>query len=121
MLADEPEIASTLGTIVRVICVDEVQDIQDLQYGILSKIYMAAATKPTVYFVGDKTNRSTSRWERRQRHLSKSPPNSGWKRSSTSHSTGTTVLHSALLICIANSGRLSLLSRVAQGTLANTA
>jgi superfamily I DNA/RNA helicase len=53
MLADEPEIASTLGAIVRVICVDEVQDIQDLQYGILSKIYMAATTKPTVYFVGD--------------------------------------------------------------------
>ena len=27
--------------------------IQDLQYGILSRIYMAAATKPAVYFVGD--------------------------------------------------------------------
>jgi superfamily I DNA/RNA helicase len=53
MLADVPEIAATLGTIVRVICVDEVQDIQDLQYGILSQIYMASAAKPIVYFVGD--------------------------------------------------------------------
>jgi len=53
MLSEVPEIASTLGAIIRVICVDEVQDIQDLQYGILSRIYLAAATKPTIYFVGD--------------------------------------------------------------------
>lgn len=53
MLSDVPEVAATLGAIVRVICVDEVQDIQDLQYGILAKIHAMAAKKPTLYFVGD--------------------------------------------------------------------
>ncbi|MGF7183106.1 UvrD-helicase domain-containing protein [Tunturiibacter psychrotolerans] len=53
LLHDRPEIAETLGAIVRVICVDEAQDIQDLQYGILKFIHRAARDKPSLFFVGD--------------------------------------------------------------------
>ena len=53
ILNEGPEIASTLASIVRVVCVDEVQDIQDLQYGILSTIHKASSEKPTLFFVGD--------------------------------------------------------------------
>jgi DNA helicase-2/ATP-dependent DNA helicase PcrA len=53
LLASNREIASTIGSITRLICVDEVQDIQDLQYGILSAIYRAAFAAPCVFFVGD--------------------------------------------------------------------
>jgi DNA helicase-2/ATP-dependent DNA helicase PcrA len=53
LLRDNTEIAATLGSIIRAICVDEVQDIQDLQYGILSLIHKEAAVKPALFFVGD--------------------------------------------------------------------
>jgi DNA helicase-2/ATP-dependent DNA helicase PcrA len=53
LLRENSEIAATLGSIVRLLCVDEVQDIQDLQYGILSTIFKAAATPPVLYVVGD--------------------------------------------------------------------
>ncbi len=53
ILEKNPEIAATLASIIRLICVDEVQDIQDLQFGILSAIFKAAASPPSLFFVGD--------------------------------------------------------------------
>ncbi len=53
LLATYPEIAATLGSIIRLVCVDEVQDIQDLQFGILSKIYLGSDLVPSLFFVGD--------------------------------------------------------------------
>ncbi len=53
LLEERPEIAETLSSIIRLICVDEVQDIQDLQYGILELIHRAAKEPPTLFFVGD--------------------------------------------------------------------
>lgn len=53
ILEENPEIAATLAAIIRLICVDEVQDIQDLQFGILSMIFKAAASPPSLFFVGD--------------------------------------------------------------------
>jgi len=54
LLLDIPEIAETLGSIFRVICVDEIQDTQDLQFGILSTIVLASPDpRPTLFFVGD--------------------------------------------------------------------
>ncbi len=48
-----PEIAQTLSNIFTHICVDEVQDTQDLQYAILSKIFNEAQNKPSLFIVGD--------------------------------------------------------------------
>lgn len=53
MLREHSEIAATLASIIRLVCVDEVQDIQDLQFGILSTIFKAAASPPSLFFVGD--------------------------------------------------------------------
>ncbi len=53
ILTKNPEIAATLASIIRIVCVDEVQDIQDLQFGILSKIFKAAASPLKLFFVGD--------------------------------------------------------------------
>jgi len=53
MLDGNPDIAATLASIVRLVCVDEVQDIQDLQFGILSRIYLATEAPPSLFFVGD--------------------------------------------------------------------
>ncbi len=53
MLKENPEIATGLASIIRVVCVDEVQDIQDLQFGILSAISDAAVSPLNVFFVGD--------------------------------------------------------------------
>lgn len=53
ILEKNPEIAATLASIIRLVCVDEVQDIQDLQFGILSAIFKAAASPPSLFFVGD--------------------------------------------------------------------
>lgn len=53
LLADNPEIAANLGAIFRLFCIDEVQDIQDLQYAILSEIYRASSIRPDMFFVGD--------------------------------------------------------------------
>lgn len=53
LLADNAEIAANLGAIFRLFCVDEVQDIQDLQYAILSEIYRASRERPELFLVGD--------------------------------------------------------------------
>lgn len=53
LMENVPEIASTLGSIFSLICVDEVQDTQDLQYAILAKIYNKADVKPSLFIVGD--------------------------------------------------------------------
>lgn len=53
MLVDNTEIAANLGAIFRLFCVDEVQDIQDLQYAILSEVYRVSREQPELFFVGD--------------------------------------------------------------------
>jgi DNA helicase-2/ATP-dependent DNA helicase PcrA len=53
LLSDNREIAANLGAIFRLFCVDELQDIQDLQYGILSEIYRTSPVRPQLFFVGD--------------------------------------------------------------------
>lgn len=53
ILENKQEIATTLGAIFKLICIDEVQDIQDLQYAILSKIHNSALAKPNLFIVGD--------------------------------------------------------------------
>lgn len=53
LLADNAEIAANLGAIFRLFCVDELQDIQDLQYAILSDIYRVSSARPTMFCVGD--------------------------------------------------------------------
>jgi superfamily I DNA/RNA helicase len=53
LLQEVEEIPRTLGHIIRLICVDEIQDTQDLQFGILSSIYSAADEPPVLFFVGD--------------------------------------------------------------------
>ena len=53
LLMNKEEIASTIGSIVRLFCVDEIQDTQDLQFGILSRISTASEPHPTLFFVGD--------------------------------------------------------------------
>jgi superfamily I DNA/RNA helicase len=47
-------IATTLGAICSLICLDEYQDTQDLQFGILASIVRASNGKSRRYFVGDK-------------------------------------------------------------------
>lgn len=54
LLVEIPEIAQTLASIIRLICVDEIQDTQDLQFGILSSIFSALPhPRPTLFLVGD--------------------------------------------------------------------
>ncbi|MGO8731204.1 MAG: UvrD-helicase domain-containing protein [Terriglobia bacterium] len=53
ILTEHPEIAATVASIIRLVCVDEVQDIQDLQFGIMSAIFKAAASPIGLFFVGD--------------------------------------------------------------------
>jgi superfamily I DNA/RNA helicase len=53
ILRARPEAAQILASIVRLICLDEVQDTQDLHFGILSAIVRAASTPPELFFVGD--------------------------------------------------------------------
>lgn len=53
ILTENAEISRSLANIIRVVCVDEVQDIQDLQFGILSTIHKAAVSPPSLFFVGD--------------------------------------------------------------------
>jgi len=53
LLADHTEVAATLASIFRLVCVDEVQDVQDLQFGILSLIAKAARVPIRLFFVGD--------------------------------------------------------------------
>lgn len=53
LLTARPDIAITLGAIFRFICVDEVQDTQELQYAILSCIHNKSLRKPNFFIVGD--------------------------------------------------------------------
>lgn len=53
LLSKHREVAETLASIIRLICVDEVQDVQDLQFGILSLIAKAAQEPIRLFFVGD--------------------------------------------------------------------
>jgi DNA helicase II / ATP-dependent DNA helicase PcrA len=54
LLEQVPEISKTLGAIVSLICVDEYQDTQDLQYGILASIVKNSPKRFTkVFIVGD--------------------------------------------------------------------
>ena len=47
------EIPKTLGAIIRSICIDEYQDTQDLQYGILSEVVKNSSGFSKVFIVGD--------------------------------------------------------------------
>lgn len=51
LLDEHPRICTTLANIFHIVCVDEYQDTQDLQYGILGKIVTSGNTK--TFFVGD--------------------------------------------------------------------
>jgi superfamily I DNA/RNA helicase len=49
-----PKVAKTLNNLFHLICVDEYQDTQDLQYRILAKIINAKKDQTFIFFVGDK-------------------------------------------------------------------
>ena len=53
LVIENKEIAETIGQIIELFCVDEIQDTQDLQYAILAAIFRAARPTPTLFFVGD--------------------------------------------------------------------
>jgi superfamily I DNA/RNA helicase len=53
ILNQNQEISETLAAIMPLICVDEVQDIQDMQYAILSQIVKGGSDKNSLFFVGD--------------------------------------------------------------------
>ncbi|GHT02914.1 DNA helicase [Bacteroidia bacterium] len=54
LLKTYPKIAKTLNNLFHIICVDEYQDTQELQYAILSKIITAESGKTLLFLVGDK-------------------------------------------------------------------
>lgn len=54
LLQQRSEIPRTLAAIMKVICIDEYQDTQDLQYGILSTIVRASDGRSSVFIVGDR-------------------------------------------------------------------
>lgn len=54
LLNNYPKIAKTLSNLFHLICVDEYQDTQELQYAILSKIFTAKNNKTLLFMVGDK-------------------------------------------------------------------
>ena len=53
LLCDNQEIARILANIFKLICVDEYQDTQDLQYGILGEIIKAGEGNTRIFLVGD--------------------------------------------------------------------
>ena len=53
LVTENPEIAGTVGRMIELICMDEIQDTQDLQYALLSAICRAARPRPTLFLVGD--------------------------------------------------------------------
>ena len=53
ILRARPEVAQILASMFRLICVDEVQDTQDLHFGILSEIFKATVAPPDLFLVGD--------------------------------------------------------------------
>lgn len=54
LLYDYPKICKTLNNLFHLICVDEYQDTQELQYAVLSKIIKAPSGKTLLFMVGDK-------------------------------------------------------------------
>lgn len=54
LLKDYPKIKLTLNKIFKYICIDEYQDIQELQYAILSEIIKAADSSIKYFIVGDR-------------------------------------------------------------------
>lgn len=54
LIACYPKIAKTLNNFFHIICVDEYQDTQELQYEILSKIVTAKLNKTILFMVGDR-------------------------------------------------------------------
>src|SRR5690606_38082251 len=53
ILIQNPKIQKTLANIFKLICVDEYQDTQDLQYAIISLIVNAGAGSTSIFLVGD--------------------------------------------------------------------
>lgn len=53
ILSTRDEIARLLGSLFSLICIDEAQDISELQYAILSAIYRGGEIKPRLFIVGD--------------------------------------------------------------------
>lgn len=53
LITRNKEIPKTLGSIVRSICIDEYQDTQDLQYGILAEIVKNSFGSTKIFIVGD--------------------------------------------------------------------
>jgi DNA helicase II / ATP-dependent DNA helicase PcrA len=53
LITKNNEISKTIGSIVRSICIDEYQDTQDLQYGILSEIVKNSSGLTNIFIVGD--------------------------------------------------------------------
>lgn len=53
ILNKNPEICQTLASIMPLVCVDEVQDIQDMQFAILSQIVKGDNPSNALFFVGD--------------------------------------------------------------------
>jgi len=54
LLTRRPEISRTLGAIFNHVCIDEYQDTQDLQFGILSSIVRSSNGAARIFIVGDK-------------------------------------------------------------------
>lgn len=53
LISGNKEISKTLGAIMDLICIDEFQDTQDLQYGILSEIVKNSFGATKIFIVGD--------------------------------------------------------------------
>lgn len=53
IISTREEIAQLLGSLFSLICIDEAQDVSDLQYAILSAIYRGGQVKPKLFIVGD--------------------------------------------------------------------
>jgi superfamily I DNA/RNA helicase len=53
LVSDNVEIAATLASLIELFCVDEIQDTQDLQYGIVSCIVRSGEGRTKVFCVGD--------------------------------------------------------------------
>ncbi|ORJ20556.1 hypothetical protein BS639_14115, partial [Rouxiella silvae] len=53
VLVERKEIAQVLGSLFELICIDEVQDTQTLQYSIISSIYNESIVKQNLFLVGD--------------------------------------------------------------------
>lgn len=53
IVSGRKEVSLTLCSLFPLICIDEAQDVSDLQYAILSGIYGGGHTKPKLFIVGD--------------------------------------------------------------------